>query len=427
MIKCLSCVKFDAAGLGLYCRRCFEARHPWYRAEHTYLPLAKAAQAGEDRAAVTHWVEADRQVEEMTNLLRQTQGWLDQLDRDAQDFRGDEGLKKSGKKLVAAEARLRAALEQLRGPGARGLDAAARALPGELEKLGREVQAATVAAAARGPSIKEAPRRSRRQVRGTVNGVVGKEEAAAVVIQAQFRRTLALRRALDLVREVYCRKLDPSLGVMYYSNTHTHTNSWRRPPLITRHREHILLTPRSHRRHYAERRKSTLALVPYDPCQAAASRLQGVARIWKAKKRTRLKMRKHFVKVFDQDQGAYYYFNRQTNEATWVKPKLLGGEDLDVFDPDTGAVVSTALALAPGHNADRAPLDEHKAARLIQGLFRRIAARREVVKLAGLLYQKVFDDGSQAYFYFNTRTGKSSWEKPLLLGGYDLDPAGDEG
>ena len=40
--------------------------------------------------------------------------------------------------------------------------------------------------------------------------------------------------------------------------------------------------------------------------------------------------------------------------------------------------------------------------------------------MAGL-YEKVTDPDSGATFYFNKRTGESSWVKPVLLGSGDLD------
>lgn len=36
------------------------------------------------------------------------------------------------------------------------------------------------------------------------------------------------------------------------------------------------------------------------------------------------------------------------------------------------------------------------------------------------MYQKIRDPITGAYFYFNVRTGESSWKKPKLLGNRDL-------
>jgi hypothetical protein len=40
--KCYTCIKFDPRGFGHFCTACFEARHPWHRQPHTWLPVDQA-------------------------------------------------------------------------------------------------------------------------------------------------------------------------------------------------------------------------------------------------------------------------------------------------------------------------------------------------------------------------------------------------
>jgi len=60
-------------------------------------------------------------------------------------------------------------------------------------------------------------------------------------------------------------------------------------------------------------------------------------------------------------------------------------------------------------------MDEDEAARKLQGLFRSRVARKQIQLLAKLTFERIYDEGSGAYFFYNTKTGESSWEKPQLM------------
>lgn len=61
-------------------------------------------------------------------------------------------------------------------------------------------------------------------------------------------------------------------------------------------------------------------------------------------------------------------------------------------------------------------MDEDEAASLIQGLYRSRKAREMVKQLALLAFERVYDESTGFYFYFNRQTGESSWEAPKLAG-----------
>jgi len=131
------------------------------------------------------------------------------------------------------------------------------------------------------------------------------------------------------------------------------------------------------------------------------------------------------VKVWDDEQGLYYYFNRQTSEASWEKPKLLGDEDLDISHPNDTESSSWMAWKRSGSSVTMsrtAPMSEDEAVAVLQGFFRTALARRRVVGVIMEQFRKIYDESSGNYYYFNKKTGKSTWDKPLLLGGYDLDP-----
>jgi len=417
VIKCFSCIKFDAEGKGFYCKSCFEARHPWYRAQHTFLPLDQTEKAKLDHQKTSHWVEADRKVAEMAELLKKTQGWIEQIESDSIDYKADDMLKESGKKLLKAEERIRALLDRLKGKDSNAMVLKeAEQMPAELESIVKSTDSTTSS-----KSKKKTPALDLAQVQREPLT----EEEAAIIIQSYVRRYLALSVALNDVQEIYCIKYEQNLGIWYYYNTLTNTSSWKRPPLINRKREYLLHTPRSHKKKFAEKQATMMALIPVSPEQVAARKLQGFARIWKAKKRARQKIKKQYVKVWDDEQGLYYYFNRQTSEASWEKPKLLGDEDLDISHPNDTESSSWMAWKRSGSSVTMsrtAPMSEDEAVAVLQGFFRTALARRRVVGVIMEQFRKIYDESSGNYYYFNKKTGKSTWDKPLLLGGYDLDP-----
>ena len=60
------------------------------------------------------------------------------------------------------------------------------------------------------------------------------------------------------------------------------------------------------------------------------------------------------------------------------------------------------------------------AAMTIQRALRRVVARRRLIAKVRSSFEKVFDDASQRYFYYNKRTGRSQWTKPKVLGAFDI-------
>ena len=61
-------------------------------------------------------------------------------------------------------------------------------------------------------------------------------------------------------------------------------------------------------------------------------------------------------------------------------------------------------------------MTEDEAARKIQGAWRSKVALRNVREMVKKQYQRVYDQDSNRYFYFNTRTQESFWERPKILG-----------
>ncbi|CAK4172811.1 unnamed protein product [Aphanomyces euteiches] len=92
----------------------------------------------------------------------------------------------------------------------------------------------------------------------------------------------------------------------------------------------------------------------------------------------------------DATTGREYYFNRATEETSWTKPEE---------QTPKARVVHT----------------EESAAVLLQALWRARKARDAMQTLLQTITKRIFDPTTQAYFYYNERTGQSSWMTPRGL------------
>ena len=65
---------------------------------------------------------------------------------------------------------------------------------------------------------------------------------------------------------------------------------------------------------------------------------------------------------------------------------------------------------------------EYEAAKFLQGKWRAVVAKRQIRKSIHALYEKVWSEEHQRFFYYNVKSYKSQWTKPALLGPDDLTP-----
>ena len=59
-------------------------------------------------------------------------------------------------------------------------------------------------------------------------------------------------------------------------------------------------------------------------------------------------------------------------------------------------------------------MSEDEAATVIAGLFRRREARKRLLMMASAVYEKAYDESTGCFFYFNTKTQESHWDKPKV-------------
>ena len=80
--------------------------------------------------------------------------------------------------------------------------------------------------------------------------------------------------------------------------------------------------------------------------------------------------------------------------------------------------------MKPPHKSPRvraADLDDTTAAKMLQGAWRAIVARRKIKQMVRAIYKKVWDEDSKTFYYFNTNTQEAFWTKPVFLGDDDLE------
>ena len=134
---------------------------------------------------------------------------------------------------------------------------------------------------------------------------------------------------------------------------------------------------------------------------AAAKKIQTRYRIKMARRRIMDVVRNKYELVFDPDSGEYFYFNKETGESQWEKPKTLGDKDM----------------YADGPGAD-------KAARIIQNAFRRKLALKQIREMIKGIYKKEYDPSTGDFYYLNVKTGETRWDKPgahLMAADEDLE------
>jgi hypothetical protein len=241
------------------------------------------------------------------------------------------------------------------------------------------------------------------------------EELHAVLkLQAMARTHLARRHMRKLISSVYEKIWDASTQRFYYHNTKTKEVKWEKPRWVS---DEDLLTPRTRYAqllHESESRleKKNMSKARREPLtpDEAARMVQRAYRL-KTGFRNLLRMcRAVYERIYDPEQGMYYYHNTRTKETTWEKPLLLRGAASDVFTPRTRQKKAHEEMLTP-----------ERAAQMVQRAYRRRKGFQNLLRLCRSVYERIYDTEQGMYYYHNTRTKETTWEKPLLLRGAESD------
>ncbi|KAF1331330.1 Phosphatidylinositol 4-kinase, partial [Globisporangium splendens] len=137
----------------------------------------------------------------------------------------------------------------------------------------------------------------------------------------------------------------------------------------------------------------------------AASRLQRVWRARRARDQLRVLLLDAYEKIYDPATDHFYYYNKKTGVVKWESPWVINEGDVKMAQR--------------ARNVARRRLERisepQDAALVLQSFFRCCLARKVLYALLYARIEKVWDPHSRQYYYFDKRTGQSSWTKPLLL------------
>ena len=228
----------------------------------------------------------------------------------------------------------------------------------------------------------------------------------------------------DSIVARWARRFDADEGRFFYLSHETGETSWDRPaeilefaiPLSPRTQMAYDIFERKRRVSGLDRRKTAEHL----SAEEAALTIQCATRCAKAAKLAKFKAQLVYKKAFDEGTGGSYYWNPRTERSAWIKPKLLGADDVRMTPrtrlPDGG------MANPDGQKPKVVQaLNSTRALTVVQCFVRLLKARRVARLRCRQIMQKVIDDETAYPYYFNTVTGESQWHKPLILGDEDLD------
>ena len=108
-----------------------------------------------------------------------------------------------------------------------------------------------------------------------------------------------------------------------------------------------------------------------------------------------------YEKIYDPVRKAYFYYDTQSDTSSWRKPKLLLGGDIN--------------KISPTYTKDAAAV-------MIQRQLWRVSSLNRVRQLYSESVTKIKDESTGSTYYYNPRSGYTSWDLPSFMGGKLLKP-----
>ncbi|TYZ63724.1 hypothetical protein PybrP1_003693 [[Pythium] brassicae (nom. inval.)] len=364
--KCHNCVKFDELQLGYYCDACFDARHPAYRMEHSWVPVQD---------------DVDEEQEWVAHVARL------KLEQDGHEL-----------KLLLAETQT----PPVPPPPPK---------PPNVQRTPRgtiDFHSTYVAMA----SVQGTLRRLIEQVHAELEWKAPLTRTEALVkIQRMWKIRSARKQLKALVRSVYASFEDPATGETYYYNTKTNTTQWSKPKALGTSDD----IPPVHARTATilQERPTRVFSSRQEQENDAAVRIQGMLRAHSARAHMRKLISSVYEKIWDSSSARFYYHNTRTKHVKWAKPRWVS--DADLLSPRTRQQRAEADERSAKLAVLRATITEGDAAVMLQRAYRRKRGFEALLQLCRQVYERIFDPHQNAYYYHNTRTEETTWEKPALL------------
>ena len=242
-------------------------------------------------------------------------------------------------------------------------------------------------------------------------GHIWTDEEAALVLQGMWRKRVARKLIMQMCSKTYEQVWSEEHQTFFFYNTLTGTSSWEKPKLLKEHE----LTPNiareeSHGKLPMLKRLRSIGHIWTD--EEAALVLQSMWRKRAARKLIVKMCSAAYEQVWSEEHQAFFFYNKETGESTWEKPRVLGENDMleGAGESTYGTVHVLRRLRSVGHI-----YSDEEAALVLQCMWRRKVARDRIQKMCSSAYSKVWSERDETYFFYNKITGESSWEKPKLL------------
>ena len=250
-----------------------------------------------------------------------------------------------------------------------------------------------------------------------------KEEAASH-IQQSWRTHIARKRFKALVGGIYTKGYDKEKDSFYYFNEKTGESSWKKPSVL--HDIDLDLTPRSEMEAIKARKLVKKPTTPRFTAadlskDEAAMHIQGAWRAHRARVLLRQLVSGVYTKGFDAESGQFFYTNSKTGESIWKKPAALGDEDVQITARSKIQAKKTGLIDHITPRFTSSELTKEEAASHIQQSWHHYQARCRMLDVCKQAYRKGYDEKTRTSYYLNTKTGESTWTKPIILRDADLE------
>jgi hypothetical protein len=179
--------------------------------------------------------------------------------------------------------------------------------------------------------------RPRKRRRGDADDLT--PEAAARIIQGYYRSRRARSFVKALIMTRFQRVYDPNTKRYFYHNKLSGEVSWTKPPFL-KPSEDIpqFRSPAKNREdHRTWKRRQLVARRTKPPTEEEAVLiLQRFFRAMIARGSILRLISRRYEKVLDPNTGSFFYFDRTTKSASWLKPILLGSQDLALKGENAG-------------------------------------------------------------------------------------------
>lgn len=166
--------------------------------------------------------------------------------------------------------------------------------------------------------------------------------------------------------------------------------------------------------------------IPAGLQEASIVRIQSLVRRFLARVQTLRLANQVWEKHIDPTHGLPFYFDTRSGEASWEKPRIFRGSDVQPRSESSDeqaadgplSLYHRPSGVRSARRADR--ITASTACVRVQATVRMFLARCRVLRLCTQLFEKVMDPTFNHPFYFNLKSEVSSWDKPAILRGGDL-------